>query len=862
MSISCRLYIVLALLVGSTLPAQEPIRPAGADVVVIVPDSLPDVPRTLTELLAARSPGVTVQRASGSVGSGAWVSLRDAGAVRGEDPLIVVDGVRRARHVLSEVEFDDGSTWAIPDFARRAPSPLDDIPVEDVERIEILRGAAAASAYGPDARYGVIAITTRGPGRNPGLAASLGGGYASSSLDFERATVNVTTSGFACPLAYEGRGCTAAGTSTYTPLLDNPLLSGGAQRFARLALDRRLGPLAGTVALSHERVAGVLPADGRDRTSATARATMSLGPVRLAYGGQWTARGVAQPMDRELGADPYFGGVIYYPRDCTAATPCGTDSVSHGYRGNRGWIAESGPRHRRMRTSHALSAGLRIGDAVRLESRLAGDWFGQDIRWANPELRQFQDVLRERSRHASARFLSAEQAVRAEYGAGENRFLSQAVIRLERERAEMSAYEGARNLTYGTSAATWKRSGVDFRRLHGILQQRIVTGRLDAGVGVTVVKLAEWRTAMEDPTFGDPSIDAAFSIIRSSTTLLRLRAAAGRTRSFEEDGPAVLLMPSPWREEPIPPYLPDRVSEVEAGFDFAGWPGRASITGYRSVARSERALVSFAFQPSGGYSSAGFTRAVRGLELSAAGKLQLPASLRLSLDGMLALEKDDVTGVDNGLPRMVRSSLGTAFQVAEGESFAHWLGNGSQWTDANSDGRADYQEVTTTWYTKAGRSRPSRVAALRADLGAGDRWSLGALLDYRGGHLVLDAVERARCWANVCPAQHDPAASTDAQVRAYSASMNAMPRSYLRPGDAVRVRELSLSLDQPVAARALGAAALRVTAAVKNAGFLWSRSNVWDPETFAAGTVELSRLHAGVQSPIPREFVLKATLSY
>ncbi|HEX2780981.1 MAG TPA: TonB-dependent receptor plug domain-containing protein [Gemmatimonadaceae bacterium] len=854
MSISVRFYSALTLLVGATVSAQEPIRPAGADVVVIIPDSLPDVPRTLTELLAARAPGVTVQRASGSIGGGSWVSLRDAAAIRGEDPLIIVDGVRRARHVLAEAEIDDGSSWAMPDYTRRAPSALDDIPVEDVERIEILRGAAAASAYGPDARFGVIAITTRAPGTRPRLEASLGGGYASSSLDFERAVVGVTADGFPCPVAYNGRGCTAVGSSNYTPLLDNPLLSGGAQRSARVAIDQRLGSLAGTLALSHERVQGVLPADGRDRTSGTARVSMPVGLVRLGYAGQWTARGVAQPMEYRYGVDPYFAGAMYYPRDCTRATPCGADSLSHGYRGNRGWIAESGPRHRRMRTSHAVTARLQPWDAVQLESRIAGDWFGQDIRWADPESRRQGDYILERSRHASARFLSAEQEVRAEYGSNANRLVSLAVIRLERGQAEMSVYQGGRNLVTGASGASTKQLTVDFRRSHAILQQRFATARFDAGAGVTIVKLADWHTSMEDPTFGNPSIDAAFSILRGPTLSLRARAAAGRSRSFEQD-PIFLSILTPFPTGTLPPYLPDRVSEVEGGFDLSSPLVRASVTTYRSVSRSERALMNLS-TPSTGFTNWGITRAVRGLELSARSDLTLPTALRLALDGMVAFEKDEVSG---GEPPV---RLLSSFGVSEGESFGFWIASEPRWTDANGDGLVDYQELTWPGATRAGRSRPSRLAALRGDLAIGQRWHLGAHLDYRGGHLVPDAVERVRCWANVCAAQHDPSATTDAQIRAYSASLTMMSRGYLRPGDAVRVRELSLSSEQPATARILGAAALRVTVAIKNAGFIWSRSGVWDPETFAPGPVELSNIQDGLQAPIPREVVLRASLSY
>lgn len=60
-----------ACLAASPSAAQDPPRaPAGAEVVTIFPDSLPDVPRTLSELLAGRVPGLLVQRASGAAAPG------------------------------------------------------------------------------------------------------------------------------------------------------------------------------------------------------------------------------------------------------------------------------------------------------------------------------------------------------------------------------------------------------------------------------------------------------------------------------------------------------------------------------------------------------------------------------------------------------------------------------------------------------------------------------------------------------------------------------------------------------------------------------------------------------------------------
>ena len=91
----------------------------------------------LEEVLEGRFSGVQVLRAAGG---GIIVRIRGAGAgPPGRDPLYVVDGtpVRAAA--------GEGVPWLSP---------------FDVERITVLKGAAAA-IYGNGAAYGVVVITTK-----------------------------------------------------------------------------------------------------------------------------------------------------------------------------------------------------------------------------------------------------------------------------------------------------------------------------------------------------------------------------------------------------------------------------------------------------------------------------------------------------------------------------------------------------------------------------------------------------------------------------------------------------------------------------------------------------------------------------
>jgi TonB-linked SusC/RagA family outer membrane protein len=90
--------------------------------------------------LQGKVPGANIVSFSGRPGSNPAVLLRGPTSVnaagRGQDPLYIVDGV-----ILN--------------------GPLPDINPQDIESVEVVKGAAAASLYGSRAGQGVIQITTK-----------------------------------------------------------------------------------------------------------------------------------------------------------------------------------------------------------------------------------------------------------------------------------------------------------------------------------------------------------------------------------------------------------------------------------------------------------------------------------------------------------------------------------------------------------------------------------------------------------------------------------------------------------------------------------------------------------------------------
>ncbi|MCU7497418.1 MAG: SusC/RagA family TonB-linked outer membrane protein [Ignavibacteria bacterium] len=102
--------------------------------------------------LTGKIPGAMVQVNSGNPGGGTSVRLRGLSTLYSgtSDPLYIVDGV-----------IVDNSASALIDMGGNATNRIADFDPEDIERIEVVKGAAAAALYGSRANNGVVQIFTK-----------------------------------------------------------------------------------------------------------------------------------------------------------------------------------------------------------------------------------------------------------------------------------------------------------------------------------------------------------------------------------------------------------------------------------------------------------------------------------------------------------------------------------------------------------------------------------------------------------------------------------------------------------------------------------------------------------------------------
>jgi len=108
--------------------------------------------QSLDQALQGRAPGVVVTQNSGEPGGSVSVRVRGVGSFGNNEPLYVIDGFPL---------FSDNSGNASAGFGNNQFNALAMINPKDIESIEILKDASAASIYGARAANGVVLITTK-----------------------------------------------------------------------------------------------------------------------------------------------------------------------------------------------------------------------------------------------------------------------------------------------------------------------------------------------------------------------------------------------------------------------------------------------------------------------------------------------------------------------------------------------------------------------------------------------------------------------------------------------------------------------------------------------------------------------------
>jgi TonB-linked SusC/RagA family outer membrane protein len=108
---------------------------------------------TIDQALQGRVSGAVITSNTGTPGGGVSVRLRGTSSITGgAEPLYIIDGVIVDNNADQQINMG---------YRSNSSNRLADLDPNDIERIEVLKGAAAAALYGSRANNGVVQIFTR-----------------------------------------------------------------------------------------------------------------------------------------------------------------------------------------------------------------------------------------------------------------------------------------------------------------------------------------------------------------------------------------------------------------------------------------------------------------------------------------------------------------------------------------------------------------------------------------------------------------------------------------------------------------------------------------------------------------------------
>jgi len=798
--------------------------------------------RSFSDLLVGQVPGLLVMPGWGLNGSGARIRFAGVRSLMDDPPLILVDGMR--------IDVEENATLLLLDGP--GPLRLEDLSVEDVESIEVVRGPASGAAYGPGAANGVILIHTKAGHSGPLRWETYAQGAVESAqsnwpanyggVDLDNVTPRMRTGG--CNLTVQAAGqCVQDFVQSFDPLVQRRPFetvfrrqvgfsgtggpSWGAFRFAG-GFDGNAGPYA---------IPGVSPAaDNFSRWNL--RGTGSIHP----FPGLDLGLGLARvSSDLRLPTYNPIRAALLGPSDESQFV---WDSVFHSPGGQQ-----------LDRTSWTLDARGTLRPWLTVRGVLGRDAVDQRDGLVDPGLLRIDGL-----QHVVHNRTTLSATARTPVG---SRGRLEATIGYERlgRRVEVTEAVGRDTTPFCAPGSVCSTGFSQMRRrTEGlyVTEELVVRDRLSITGALRHDHFDEYRLSVTNP-----SIAVAWRALADTMGLLnrlQLRAAYGSAVSPPPDFVTFIVGPPP---VPAPPPLrPDRTRSFELGADAGLLNGKwaAGLT-YYDMHSNVGTLQTIA--SSSGY----FTAYVGGNKVRNQG---VAATLSGRVLDRAALAWDirlSIWGNRNRLVALSGAPYFNGFQV-----FAPGLPPGSylaprirSYADANGDGIiVPFEVVIDTLSGWAGTPNPTQGAALTSGLRVGP-WRVSTTLDYRAGHTLLNAVEVIRCGRGRCRARNDARSSLEAQAVA-SAAEQVATLDYFEDADFLKVRDLSVSFDLPAGATSLLRARGATVTLVGRNLLTWTGYSGVDPEAASyplstGGGLPPTVTDYGAMPPL-RSWTLRVQLAY
>lgn len=838
--------------------------------------------QTLDGALAAKLPGANLQFNSGAPGGGAQLRLRGISTINGQSsPLFVIDGV-----IISNVAVPSGANSITAAAAGGSQSNQDnavnriaDLNPNDIETVEVLKGASAAALYGSKAANGVVIITTkRGRGGKTQVHVTQRFGFSAvsntlGSRTFGSAQEVMDAYGATSPLvdAYNASGGATfdhEGEITQTKLASETIASaaGGTEKasyYGSVLVKDEPGVVIGTF---YQKQAGRLALGYRlwDRLK-----------VGL------TANIIHSKSDRGLTNNDNTGTSYYV---VLSGTPSFVDLLPSGgvYPANPAVGSGSNPlqtvqlfqnREDVWRLIGGTNASLDLWSNAEHKVELLGnfgvDSFDQHNTLLSPPELIFEpiiDGLAGTSIDASTVNLNYNLGVGAQWGyePASGAFRSALSGGLTLESVDLSSvYVTAQNLTAG-------QPNVDSGTSVSLLQSRLRTkdqgvyvqeevALLDDKLSLLAGMLGE-RSSLNGDTghyYLFPKFAAVYGlpVEKDLFDVLRVRGAygeAGNRPNYGQkftalnatnniDGNAGLTVGGNAGD---PDIQPERQREVELGVDAALEEQRAVI----ELTAYQRSISDLLLQRSLA-TSTGFTTQFfnggsmrnRGLE-AALTVVPVSGAFDWTARAIFTLNRSTITALPDGVDAFDITAAGFgaglgAYRIEEGKSATQIVGS------VDADGTI----------APLGDGEPSFRMGIANDFHYKE-WSLATLLDWQQGSKIINLTRLLYDFGQVTP---DYVGAGEARLDAFS---NGDIRPYIEDASFLKVREVSLTYDVPAKwAKQIGPVeTLQVSLQGRNLLTFTGYSGL-DPEVSNFGSQPIGRNYDVAPYPPSRSFWLSVS---
>ena len=844
-----------------------------------------------SNLLSGRAAGVQVLKSSGATGTGTKIRIRGSNSVSlSNEPLYYVDGVR----------IDAEPNGYAYNIGGQSTSRINDLNPDDIENIEIVKGPSAATLYGIQAANGVVLITTKKgvPGK-PRWNAFVEQGAVndkntyrtnyfgrSDDPDFDPATGDPS----GCTALAQAEGsCLQSRIDTYNPLNDEsqrPLSPGHRQQYG---LNVAGGTDAATyyVSAEYEGEVGVYKMRGFDLDSVNQVTNNDIPKEqvrpneldKLSLRANATAK-VASNADLQLSLGYLTSQLHLLENDNTLNSVIGSgDGSGYPQDINRGWYlvpAEIFAERNRQgvgRFTGGLTANWRP-----LSWLSTRGTFGYDVTnrqdtqfWPTGEVNPFAYPTEYEGQlnitRGQASQLSVDLFTAASYRVSSAWSGRTAVGGQFFRNLNTSNFSQGQGLARGTEsifgAATTDASDdyVESRSAGGFVDQQMsFRNRLFLTAGLRLDDNSAFGKNFNTKPL--PKLSASW-VARDEQAqgwlnTLRLRAAYGQ--STQQPGTIDALRfygQAAVRKDALSgsgvtianlgnaDLKPELSQEIEAGFDAGLFSNRITLEATYFYKQTTDALIKREIVPSLGTTSTQFFNlgqvSNQGFELRLDTRIIDKPDFAWDLTFSGSLYKNNLDELGEGVAPI---TLGFIQRHVEGYPLGGiWDRPILSFGDANDNGVIEPGEyVVGDEPVYRGSAIPTREFGLRTNLSFfGNLLSVGALMDYRGGHWIENGTDSFRCGGGViyCRALVDPTAPLEDQTAAaaytYGDPNGFTEWGFFEPAWFIKLRELSLTFNAPDnIARMLRASRVSLTLSGRNLFTIDDYSGI-DPEVNGFG---------------------------